>query len=424
MRNLLASASLTLLVPLAAGCGPSGQGGASVPIVGPPVETEPAHGAAYGQKPAFPGQTRAPMITLNVAFEARTITKKLEHPWAVEVLEDGRMLVTERPGRLRIVSPDGTLSKPVAGLPAVDAREQGGLLEVALDPEFRSSSMIYWTYAEPREGGNGTALARGRLVASGPDPSVEDVQVLFRQIPTLESTKHFGSRIAFAPDGTLFLTLGERSILEGRVQAQDLGSHFGKIARLRKDGSVPEDNPFFGQAGVLPEIWSYGHRNIQSAAIHPVTSDLWVVDHGPKGGDEINVAEMGKNYGWPVITYGIEYTGEPVGEGHTARQGMEQPLYYWDPVIAPSGMLFYTGDLFPAWRGSLFVGSLVGKHLARLTLDGRRIVGEERLLTDLDERIRDVVQGPDGAIYLVTDEDAGRLVKLVRRPSTAPSGQP
>jgi glucose/arabinose dehydrogenase len=405
MRTIVAGAAIALL----AACGKPG-GKVEPSAVSPPVETRPPHGV--GQKPAFEGQTRAPLRTADVAYHTRRVARGLEHPWAIDFLADGRMLVTERPGRLRIVSPQGRLSRPVAGLPPVDAREQGGLLDVAVDPGFAANQTIYWSYAEPRKGGNGTALARGRLITGNGDPRVEDVQVLFRQMPTLESTKHFGSRIVFAPDGTLLLPLGERSILEGRVQAQDLGSHFGKIIRVHRDGSIPKDNPFVGRPGARPEIWSYGHRNIQSAAIHPATGALWIVDHGPKGGDELNAPEAGKNYGWPIITYGIEYTGEPVGAGITAREGMEQPLYYWDPVIAPSGMLFYTGDLFPAWKGSLFIGSLAGKHLARLTLEGKRVVGEERLLTDLRMRIRDVAQGPDGAIHVVTDEEAGRVLKL------------
>jgi glucose/arabinose dehydrogenase len=397
------------LVTLLAACGASNGDVAD----GPPVETRSPHGV--GQEPAFAGQTRAPRLTEDVDFDVQTVTRDLEHPWAVEVFEDGRMLVTERPGRMRIVTPGGELSRPVAGLPRVDAREQGGLLDVAIDPDFSSNQTIYWSYAEPREGGNGTAMARGRLVTGDDDPRVEDVQVIFRQMPTLDSTKHFGSRIVFAPDGTLFLTLGERSILEGRAQSQDLGSHLGKIIRIHEDGSIPEDNPFVGREGARPEIWSYGHRNMQSAALHPGTDALWIVDHGPQGGDELNAPEAGKNYGWPIITYGIEYSGEPVGEGITAREGMEQPLYYWDPVIAPSGMLFYSGALFPEWKDSLFIGSLEGEHLARLTLEGERVIGEERLLADLGQRIRDVVEGPDGAIYLVTDEDAGRLLKLVAR---------
>lgn len=403
MRSL----SVSHLIFLLAACDASNDDIAE----GPPVETRSPHGV--GQEPAFEGQTRAPRMTADVAFEVRTVAEGLEHPWAVEVLEDGRMLVTERPGRMRIVTPDGELSRPVVGLPEVDARDQGGLLDVAIDPAFSSNQTIYWSYAEPREGGNGTALAKGRLITGDGDPRVEDVKVIFRQMPTLDSVMHFGSRIVFAPDGTLFLTLGERSILAGRVQSQDLGSHLGKVIRIHDDGAVPKDNPFVDREDALPEIWSYGHRNVQSAAMHPDTGVLWIVDHGPKGGDELNAPAAGKNYGWPVITYGIEYSGGPVGEGITAKEGMEQPLYYWDPVIAPSGMLFYTGERFPAWRDSLFIGSLVGKHLARLTLDGRRVIGEERLLTNLRQRIRDVVQGPDGAIYLVTDEATGRLLELV-----------
>jgi glucose/arabinose dehydrogenase len=399
--------SVGLLITLLAACDDSND----KPVPGAPVETRAPHGA--GQEPAFEGQTRAPSLFAGVAFEVETLTEELENPWAVEVFEDGRLLVTERPGRLRIVTPDGELSAPVAGLPEVDARGQGGLLDVAIDPEFSSNQTIYWSYSEPREDGNGTAMASGRLIADGGEPRVEDVKVIFRMMPSLESDKHFGSRIVFAPDGALFLTLGERSILEGRVQSQDLGSHLGKVVRVHKDGSVPEDNPFVDREDARPEIWSYGHRNMQGAAIHPETGALWIVDHGAMGGDEVNVPEAGKNYGWPIITYGIEYSGDPIGEGITAQEGMEQPLYYWDPVIAPSGMLFYTGELFPDWQGSLFIGALKGEHLVRLTLDGERVVGEERLLTDLHQRIRDVMQGPDGAIYLVTDEDDGRLLRLV-----------
>jgi glucose/arabinose dehydrogenase len=403
MKRLSAGLLLTLL----AACEESN--GRTLP--GAPVETRPPNGA--GQEPAFEGQTRAPFLSAGVEFEVETLNGELQHPWAVEVFEDGRLLVTERPGRLRIVTPDGELSTPVAGLPEVDARGQGGLLDVAIDPEFSSNQTIYWSYAEPREDGNGTAMARGRLIEDGGDPRVEDVQVIFQMKPSLESDKHFGSRIAFAPDGTLFLTLGERSILAGRVQAQDLGSHLGKVVRVNEDGSIPDDNPFVGREDALPEIWSYGHRNVQGAAIHPETGALWTIEHGPKGGDELNAPEGGKNYGWPIITYGVEYSGDPVGEGITAKEGMEQPLYYWDPVIAPSGMLFYTGELFPEWKGSLFIASLGEEHLDRLTLDGERVVGEERLLTDLGQRIRDVTQGSDGAIYLVTDEEIGQLLKLV-----------
>ncbi len=371
-----------------------------------PVETRPPN--APDQKPAFPGQTRAPKKTTNTRFETQVVASGLEHPWSLAFLPDGRMLVTERPGRMRIVSADGNVSKPLGGVPKVDARNQGGLLDVVLDPKFETNQRIYFSYSEPRQGGNGTAVARARLDGD----RLSDVEVIWRMTPTLDSTMHFGSRLVFARDGTLFITTGERSILAGRRQAQDLGSAFGKVIRIQPDGSVPKDNPFVDKAGALPEIWTYGHRNIQAAALNPETGTLWIVEHGARGGDEINVIEAGKNYGWPTITYGIEYSGEPIGEGLTQAPGMEQPIYYWDPVIAPSGMAFYTADLFPEWQGSLFVGGLAPKYVARLTLDGNRVVGEERLLEG-HARFRDVRVGPDGALYLVTDEDDGEILKLV-----------
>jgi glucose/arabinose dehydrogenase len=412
-RSLLTASCLALLLPACDG-GPDKveDGGAeqALSAEGPPLETEAPNGAGY--KAAFAGQTRAPGLKTNLALDVRTAVSGLEMPWALEFLPDGRMLVSERPGRIRIASSDGRLSAAATGLPAVDHEGQGGLLDVAVDPDFATNSTIYWSYAEPRPGGNGTALAKARLVMSGSQPRLEDVRVLFRQQPTLESDLHFGSRIVFARDGTLFLTLGERSIPTGRRQAQDLGSHLGKIVRIDKDGSVPPGNPFAGREGARPEIWSYGHRNVQGAALHPATGELWTIEHGPAGGDELNVPQAGRNYGWPVIVYGMEYGGEPIGEGRTAQPGMEQPIYYWDPVIAPSGMLFYTGDLFPAWKGSLFVGGLASSKLVRLRLDGRRVTGEEWLLQDLGERIRDVRQGPDGAIYVVVEGDEGRILRL------------
>ena len=312
---------------------------------------------------------------------------------------------------MRIVAGDGARSGPLAGVPKVDARDQGGLLDVVLSPSFAQDGGIYFTFSEPRQDGNGTALARARLVLEG-TPHLEDVKIIWRMTPTFDSSKHFGSRIVFTPDGNLFVTLGERSDLGGRRQAQKLDSSFGKIVRLRPDGSPVPDNPFVGQAGALPEIWSIGHRNVQSAALHPKTKELWIVDHGPKGGDEINIARKGKDYGWPTITYGVEYSGKKVGEGITQKEGMEQPLYYWDPVIAPSGAAFYDADLFPAWKGSFFVGGLAGKHLARLTIDGERVAGEERLLVDRG-RVRDVRVGPTGSVWVLTDEDDGELLELV-----------
>jgi glucose/arabinose dehydrogenase len=320
------------------------------------------------------------------------------------------MLVTERPGRLRVVGKDGRISAPLAGVPAVQARGQGGLLDVALDPRFNENRLVYLSYAEPGDGGMaGTAVAHGRLGEAG----LEDVRVIYRQRPKVSGSNHFGSRLVFARDGTLFVTQGERFAY--RDAAQDLASGLGKIVRIHSDGTVPADNPFVGRAGAQPEIWSYGHRNVQGATLHPGTGQLWIVEHGPRGGDELNRPEAGKNYGWPVITYGAEYWGPKIGEG-TAKPGMEQPLYYWDPVIAPSGLLFYTGNAIPDWKGSLLIGSLRPGLLVRLRLADGRVAQEERYLGDLGERIRDVRQGPDGHPYLLTDSGDGRILRVVLAP--------
>jgi glucose/arabinose dehydrogenase len=334
-----------------------------------------------------------------------TVTEGLENPWGLAFLPDGRMLVTERPGRLRLVEKNGRVSSPLAGVPEVYARGQGGLLDVALDPRFAENRLVYLSFAESGEGGAGTAVTRGRLGEGG----LEDVAVVFRQKPKVAGSNHWGSRLVFARDGTLFVTLGDR--FSYRDRAQDLGTHLGKIVRINSDGAAPSDNPFVGRAGALPEIWSLGHRNIQGAALHPTSGQLWEVEHGARGGDEINLAAPGRNYGWPVITYGVDYSGAKIGEG-TAKPGMEQPIYYWDPSIAPSGMAFYTGDKLPAWRGNLFVGALKAQRLVRLELDGARIVREERLLAGLNERIRDVRQGPDGFLYLLTDAGDGRILRV------------
>jgi glucose/arabinose dehydrogenase len=330
----------------------------------------------------------------------------LQHPWGLAFLPDGRMLVTERPGRLRYVSADGKLSEPVAGVPAVHAVNQGGLLDVALDPGFATNSTIYLSFAERGEGDeNGTAVARARLDGT----RLADVAVIYRQQPKFASGHHFGSRLVFAKDGTLFVTQGDRN--KFREGVQDLATDIGKVVRIRTDGSIPADNPFVGREGVRPEIWSYGHRNIQGAALHPATGELWTHEHGPRGGDEINVTRAGLNYGWPVITYGREYHGPAIGEG-TAKAGMEQPLHYWVPSIGPSGMAFHDGRGYPQWKGQLFVGALAAKQLVRLELDGDgRVRREERIA--IDERVRDVREGPDGALYLLTDEDAGRLLRVV-----------
>jgi len=379
------------------------------------VDQRPPNGV--GQVPAFAGQTDAREQKLGVAFEAVTVAEGLETPWSVAFLPNGKMLVTERPGRLRVVTPDGKLSEPVAGLPPVDARGQGGLLDVALDPDFASNSVIYWSFAEPRgEGMNNTAVARGRFV-DGEAPRVEDVKVIYSQSPSMASRAHFGSRLVFARDKTLLVTQGDRSITEGRMQSQDMAGLIGKFVRINRDGSIPSDNPFVARDGARPEIWSIGHRNAQAAALHPTTGELWAIEHGTRGGDEINIARKGKDYGWPTIAYGIEYQGGAITGGITAKEGMEQPVYYWDPVIAPSGMAFYTADLFPAWKGSLFVGGHRTYDLVRLSLDGDKVTGEERLLTDMQPRprVRDVRQGPDGALYVLADSTAGKLFKLVPR---------
>ncbi len=398
---LAARAALTLTLVLAA---------AAATADCKPLETRPPN--APDQQPAFAGQTRACAIKSNVAFDVVVLAKGLEEPWAVEPLPGGDVLVTEKPGRLRIVMAAGVVGEPITGMPEVDARGQGGLLDVALSPSFASDRTIYWSYSEPRQGGNATNVARG--VLSADRRSVAPVQVIFRAIPTYDGSLHFGSRLAFGPDGLLYITLGERSDAPMRPQAQQLNSHMGKIIRIKPDGSVPTDNPFAGKPDALPEIWSLGHRNVQAAAFDP-QGRLWEVEHGAKGGDELNLVEKGKNYGWPVVAYGEEYSGAPIAGAMTARPGLEQPVYYWDPVIAPSGAQFYTGEAFPAWRGSLFVGGLKDNRLVRLVIENDRVTGEEHLLADRGQRVRDVRQGLDGALYVVTDESRGELWKIAPR---------
>ncbi len=339
------------------------------------------------------------------------VASGLQNPWAVAFIGGGRMLVTERPGRMRVVGPDGRLSAPLAGVPAVDAAGQGGLLDVVTDRDFANNRRIYFCYAEPAASGNGnsTALASAQL---SPDASgLEAVQVLFSQQPKTSGRLHFGCRIAQAPDGHLFMGLGDR--YHRMDDAQTLDTHHGKVVRLRPDGSAPPDNPFVGRPGALPEIWSLGHRNIQGAAIGP-DGQLWTTEHGPQGGDELNRPQPGKNHGWPVITYGVNYGGSQIGDGITAKAGLEQPLHQWTPSIAPSGMAFVRSDRYgAAWKGSLLVGSLKFRYLARLKLDGTRVVSEERLLPDLNQRVRDVREGPDGFIYLLTDDRNGQLLRLL-----------
>lgn len=383
-----------------------------------PVETR-APITSY--KPAFAGQTRAPEQKLGVGFQTTVVTQGLQYPWSLAFLPDGRMLVTERrAGKLRVVAKDGTLTEAaVDGVPAVMASGQGGLLDVALDPNFKANGLIYLSYAEPQANGtNNTAVARGKLV-DGPTPKLEGLTVIYRQAPALTSNLHFGSRLVFGRDGKLFVTQGERFIPEGQKQSQDLGSLLGKVVRIAPDGSAPKDNPFVGKAGARPEIWSYGHRSIQAAALHPQTGELWTVEYGPQGGDEVNVVRKGKDYGWPTISYGVNYgpAKTPITGGETQRAGMEQPLYYWDPVIAPSGMIFYTGGLFPKWKGSMLISGkqpqgLPGGFITRLTFKGDKVVGEERLEIPGPVNLRDIRQGPDGAVYVLKDGPAGAIIKL------------
>ena len=335
-----------------------------------------------------------------------TVATGLEHPWGMAFLPDGRLLVTERPGRLRIVAADGTLGAPLEGVPAVAATGQGGLLDVALDPEFAQNRWVYLSYAEPRAGGNGTAVARGQLNERG----LTEVQVIFRQDVTIDGRHHFGSRLVFDRDGRLFVTLGDRN--SERARAQTLDSHIGKVVRIERDGKVPADNPFVGREGARPEVWSYGHRNVQGAALHPATGELWTHEHGPRGGDELNRTLAGRNYGWPTVTYGVEYSGKSISESPTAP-GIEAPVHYWVPSIATSGLLFYTGDRFPQWRGNAFVGGLSSQQVSRLEMDGNRVVREEVLFKGvIGQRVRDVEQGPDGLIYLLTDQPDGQLLRI------------
>ncbi len=355
-------------------------------------------------------QTPAPVRVTSSAgpLLLETVASGFENPWSLAFLPDGRMLVTERPGRLRLVAADGKVSQPLGGLPRLAARGQGGLLDIALDPDFRSNRMVYLSFAEPRENnGAATAVARGALNAAG--TAITGTTVIFQQQPAGTTGRHFGSRLVFGRDGNLFVTTGDRGNME--TSAQDHSTHIGKIIRIRPDGSAPPDNPFVGQSSARPEIWSTGHRNAQGAALHPETGALWTVEHGARGGDEVNAVKKGLNYGWPTISYGVEYSGRKIGEGQT-KPGLEQPVHFWDPSISPSGAMFYTANRFSGWTGSLFAGALSGEKLVRLTLAGERVVGEEQLLTSLNERIRDVRQGPDGLIYLLTDSSNGRILRL------------
>jgi glucose/arabinose dehydrogenase len=424
-KRQLFSASILLLAGLSAACNRSGQeqraqaqdettAQTTNQNGRTPLETREAN--VPDQRPTFPEQNRAPGISSNVTFAVTVLAKELKNPWAVEPLPNGDLLITEKPGLLRIVSAKGQVGEPIKGLPAVYATGQGGLLDVALSPSFSTDQTIYWSFSEPRgDKGNATSVAKGMLSADR--RSLSQVRVIFQALPAYDGDKHYGSRLAFGPDGMLYVSLGERSDKEIRPQAQQMNSHMGKILRITPDGKPAPDNPFAKQAGALPEIWTVGQRNVQATAFD-AQGQFWSIDMGPQGGDELNRIEGGKNYGWPVVTFGEEYSGEPIPNSVTTKQGYVDPVYYWDPVISPSGAQFYSGDAFPAWRGNLFVGSLSDRELVRLQIENGRVTGEERLLSDRKQRVRDVRQGPDGALYIVTDAADGELWKIAPQAGT------
>ncbi len=370
-----------------------------------PVETKSPN---TNYKPAFAGQTRIAGVKTKTAYEGKVIGSGLKSPWAVISLPDGRLLINEKGGTMRIATTAGEISPAITGLPAVNSKGQGGLLGLVLDPSFATNRTIFWTFSEDTEGGSLTSVAKGRL--SDDEKTVENATVIYRAAPAYKGTLHYGSRILFDKTGNIIFSTGERSDKETRPQAQDLKSGLGKIIRITPDGKPAPGNPFLDNANARPEIYSYGHRNVQSLAFHPVTSDLWEAEFGPRGGDELNLIQPGKNYGWPVITYGIEYSGGSIGDVIQQKEGMEQPVYYWDPVLSPAGMTFYTGDAIPEWKNNLFIGGLSSTHIARLVIENNKVVGEERILPGVGERFRDVTQGKDGALYAVTD--GGKLYRI------------
>lgn len=377
-------------------------------IVTDPVENN-APNTAY--KPAFAGQTRINGVQTNTSYESKLITSSLVAPWGIKNLPDGRLLITQKGGSLHIVTISGEVSGPITGIPAVNSADQGGLLGLCLDPQFLSNNMIYWVFSEAVTGGNITSVAKGKL--SDDEKSIENTKVIYRSSPANPSTKHYGGRILFDKTGNLVVSTGERSEIETRPLAQSVSTSLGKVIRITKDGQPAVGNPVFSQTGALSELYTMGHRNPQGLAIHPVTGEIWLSEHGPRGGDEINNLKAGANYGWPVITYGIEYDGKVIGAGIQQQENMEQPVYYWDPVVSPSGMTFYSGNRVPEWENNLFIGTLSGMHIIRLVIKDNRVTGEERLLAAENQRFRDITQGVDGALYAITDQ--GRLYKIDKK---------
>ncbi len=371
----------------------------------PPVETKSAN---TDYAPAFKGQTRIAGIRTKTPYQADVIYRGLQNPWGIAELPDGRFLITEKKGTMRIASTTGTVSDPITGLPAVNPAGQGGLLGLCIDPAYEQNRMVYWVFSESLPDGNVTAVAKGRLAID--EKTMENASVIYRAMPAYPGNLHYGGRILYSREGHLYISTGERSDKATRPLAQDLKSGLGKIIRITPDGQQVAGNPFEGTANARPEIYSYGHRNVQGIAFHPETGDLWQNEFGPRGGDELNLIAPGKNYGWPVITYGIEYSGGKIGDIIQQMPGMEQPVYYWDPVISPSGMTFYNSDVIPEWKNNLFLACLSGTHICRLVLENNKVTGEERLLADEKQRFRDITQGKDGALYAITDE--GRLYRI------------
>jgi glucose/arabinose dehydrogenase len=371
----------------------------------PPVETKAAN---TDYKPAFEGQTRIQGVKTTTPFQVKILTKDLKRPWGITSLPDGRFLITEKSGDMRIASADGTLGEPITGIPKVNDGGQGGLLGITTDPDFSNNRMVYWVFSEKQPNANLTAVAKGKLADD--EKSIQNATVIYRATPAHNSTLHYGGRILFDKTGNIIFSTGERSDLETRPQAQYLNSSLGKVIRITTAGKAAPGNPFENQKDARPELYSYGHRNVQGLAINPATGDLWEAEFGPRGGDEINLIQPGKNYGWPIITYGIEYAGPKIGDGIQQKEGMEQPVYYWDPVISPSGITFCSSDAIPEWKNNLFVASLSGQHIDRLVIKDNKVIGEERLLSDQSQRFRDITQGKDGALYAVTDD--GRLYRI------------
>jgi len=372
-----------------------------------PVETRPPNS---NYKPAFAGQTRIAGVKTKTAYEGKVLTNDLKSPWGIAVLPDGRFLITQKGGTMRIVTTNGQLGNEITGIPQVNSSGQGGLLGLTLDPQFESNRMVYWVFSEPQPE-NHTAVAKGRLSAD--EKRIENATVIYRAAPFHNSVLHYGGRIIFDKTGNLIVSTGERSDLETRPKAQDLNTGLGKLLRITKDGQPAQGNPFSGRSDASPEIYTYGHRNVQGLAFHPQTGDLWECEFGPLGGDELNLIKPGHNYGWPTITYGLEYSGRKVGQGITQKAGMEQPVYYWDPVLSPSGMCFYSGNNMPEWKNNLFICGLSSLHIARLVIKDNKVVGEERILADEGQRFRDIAQGKDGMLYAVTDQ--GRLYRIGKK---------